>query len=68
MGKGAVLSVSEKKEFCTYRDQFFVVSQQNIANNFSLFWDTLVSWYCTGDILEEKYNYKKTIQCWQKKG
>jgi hypothetical protein len=35
--------VLEKKECCTYRDQFPVVSQQNIANNFSLFRDILVS-------------------------
>jgi len=59
MGKRAVLSVSEKKECCTYGEQFPVVSQHNTANNFFLFWNTLVSWCCTGDILKEKNNWKK---------
>lgn len=44
-----------KREVCACRDQFPVVSQQNIANHFSLLWDKPISQQRIGDILSEKY-------------
>jgi hypothetical protein len=62
MGKRKVLSVNEKKECHTYRDQFTIVSQQNIANNFSYF-----GTYAPVDVVLAIYSRKriteKTIQC-----
>ena len=45
MGKRAVLSVSEKKAVCAYRNQFPVASQQNTANHVALLWDKPISLY-----------------------
>ena len=54
MGKRAVISVSEHREVCTYRDHFPVTSQQNMANHISWSWDTAISWCHIGDTLKEK--------------
>jgi hypothetical protein len=58
MRKGAVWSVSEHKEVCTYRDHFPVTSQQNTANHISLSWDTAISWCHTGDVLKERTKWE----------
>jgi len=74
MGKRAVLSISEHKEVCTYRDHFPVTSQQNMANHISLSWDTTVSWCRTGYTLKEKTKWENlasanimdgVVKCWK---
>lgn len=53
-----MLSVSEKRDVCAYKEQYPGASQQNIANYFSVLWDKPISRRCVGDILSEKERWK----------
>jgi hypothetical protein len=49
--KRAVLSVSERKEVCSYGDQFPAASQQNSSSHFSIIHGKSINRHCTGDVL-----------------
>jgi len=58
MGKIAVFSVCEKKEFCACRYLLPAASQQLIGNYFVFLWDKCIIWCCIDGILSEKSKWK----------
>lgn len=56
--KITVLNASERKYVCPSRDQFLVVSDQNLANHFSWLWDKPISWCFIGDVLSESNKWE----------
>jgi hypothetical protein len=53
-----VLSAGERKYVCVSRDQFLVVTEQNLANHFSWLWDKPISRCFIGDILSESNKWE----------